>query len=89
MIIPDTKPDDLFGYLTDAAPFERVGLDLILTEIVKRTGDPALGEEVETHALAYAREVGDRAYALGLSLGKEYGRLEERTAHDRRGPQAD
>ena len=74
-MIPQTQPEDVFGFTTDAAPLQRAGLDAALTEVAKRTGDPDLVEEVSSYVFAYAREVADRAFILGLELGRDDGRL--------------
>jgi len=64
------EPEACYAFLLDAAPVERSWLDDILTKVLKATGDTGLLNELTETALAYARAVADRAFALGLDLGR-------------------
>ncbi len=61
-------------HLLDVAPLEKHWLDAALTEVLTATGNMALCSHVEEAALAYPRAACDRAYALGLELGKQEAR---------------
>jgi hypothetical protein len=64
------EPEACYAFLLDAAPVERSWLDAILTKVLTSTDDTGLLEELTDTALAYARAVADRAFTLGLELGR-------------------
>ncbi len=63
--------DTAAAYLLDVAPVERAYLEDVLMDMLKTTGNVELMRAVDWAALAYAHAAADRAYALGLELGKE------------------
>ena len=58
-------------HLLDVAPVER-SLDAALEDVLRKTADTALMEDVESAALAYARAAAERAYQLS-HVGGEHG----------------
>jgi len=69
-------PAEVGLFLLDACPFEQAGLEAVLARVITASGGSRLCLEVEAAALAYAREVADRAFDLGLELGKMEGHKE-------------
>ena len=75
-----TIADDLQaaeGFLLDAAPVEHAWLDDLVGDVMRATASMELGQLVSDVALAYARAASERAYQLGLELGKQAGRMTE------------
>jgi hypothetical protein len=72
-IAQDIESAEMF--LLDVAPVERSYLDAALGRMLQATGNTALMEDTESAALAYARAVAERAYELGLDLGKQAGKM--------------
>jgi len=61
-------------HLLDAAPIERAALSAVLDRVFQATRDIALMRDVASTAEFYARGAAERAYLLGIELGKEAGR---------------
>jgi len=75
--------DNAVEFLLDAAPVERAYIEQLTAELVP-LGDISLITRIEESCMAYAQAAAERAFALGVNLGREAGehaaRLEQSTS---------